>query len=213
MAHLPLYIADWLETEMGTGEPLSVIHEQVEVNNWLTKGLLDKIAKAFPSSGDIGVGTGSRDKAYFEERCQKLFPTGRIFVSNKQVEQAACQFLEAWAIHAIHDGKKIMCHYGVSSWKKKASTAAPGLTPREMAMTRKEEMKCPFRIHYSWVGYSGSKKKPGIFYQAKITTLHLAHTCQMNPQEHRIAIQKSDHLEVDVYGMKDILSLMQEKPC
>jgi hypothetical protein len=32
------------------------------------------------------------------------------------------------------------------------------------------------------------------------------------PQEHRIAIQKSGYLEVDVGGMKDILSTMQEKP-
>jgi hypothetical protein len=81
-----------------------------------------------------------------------------------------------------------------------------------MPETRKEATKCPFWIHYSWVDYGGSTKKPGIFYRAKITTLHLTHTCQMNPQEHHIAIQKSGHLEVDVHGMKDILSLMQEKP-
>ncbi len=122
MAQLPLYIPDWLETEVGTGEPLSVIREQLEVKNWFTKGLLDEIAASFPSSGDIAVGTGSRDKACFEAKCQKLFPTGRIFASNKQVEQAACRFLQAWAIHAVHDGKKIMCHYGVP-------TVAPGLTP------------------------------------------------------------------------------------
>ncbi len=81
-----------------------------------------------------------------------------------------------------------------------------------MTMTRKEESKCPFGIHYSWVDYAGSNKKPGILYQAKISTLHLAHTCQMNPQEHCIAIQKSGHLEVDVSGIQDTLPLMQEKP-
>jgi hypothetical protein len=151
-------------------------------------------------------------QACFEDHCQKLFHPGHIFASNKQVEQAACQFLEVWAIHAVHDGRKIMCHYGVSSRKKKPSRVASGLTPREMPATRKEATQCPFRIHYSWVGYAGSTKKPGIFYRVKITTLHLAHTCQMNPQEHHIAIQKSGHLEVDVHGMKDILSLMQEKP-
>jgi hypothetical protein len=133
--------------------------------------------------------------------------------SNKQVEQAACQFLEAWAIHGIHDGKEMLCHYGVSSRKKKPSTVEPGLIPHQMTKTRKQDSQCPFRIHYSsWVGYGGSNKKPGILYRAKITTLHLAHMCQMNPQGHRIAIQKSGHLEVDVYGMKDILSLMKEKP-
>ncbi len=67
MAHLPLYIPDWLETEVGTGEPLSVIRERLEVKNWLTKGLLDEIAASFPRSSDIGVGTGSRDKTCFEE--------------------------------------------------------------------------------------------------------------------------------------------------
>jgi hypothetical protein len=212
MADLPLYIPDWLETELGTGDSLSVIRERVEGKNWLTQGLIDEIAAGFPNSGDIAVGTGSRDKACFEDHCQKLFPPGRIFASNKQVEQAACRFLEAWAIQAVHDGKKIMCHYGLSNRKKKPSRVAPGLTPREMPETRKEATQCPFRIHYSWVDYARSVKKPGIFYRAKITTLHLTHTCQMNPQEHRIAIQKSGHLEVDVHGMKDILSLMQEKP-
>jgi hypothetical protein len=59
MAHIPVYIPDWLETELGTGEPLSVIRERVEVKNWLTKGLLDEITASFPSSGDIVVGTGS----------------------------------------------------------------------------------------------------------------------------------------------------------
>jgi hypothetical protein len=82
-----------------------------------------------------------------------------------------------------------------------------------MTKTKKEEIKCPFRIHYSWVDYAGSNKKPIIFYRAKITTMYLDHMSQMDPQEHHVAIQKSGHLEVDVYGMKDILShIMQEKP-
>jgi hypothetical protein len=90
MAHLPIYIPDWLETELGTGESLSVIRERVEVKNWPTQGLIDEIAASFPSSGDIAVGTGSQDKACFEDHCQKLFQPGRIFASNKQVEQATC---------------------------------------------------------------------------------------------------------------------------
>jgi hypothetical protein len=36
----------------------------------------------------------------------------------------------------------------------------------------------------------------------------------MDPREDRIAIQKLlGHLAVDICGMKDILSFIQEKPC
>jgi hypothetical protein len=83
---------------------------------------------------------------------------------------AACSFLQAWwAIHGVHDGKKIMCHYGVSSRKRRPSRIAhQGLTPREeMTKTRKEETKCPsFWIHYYyWVDYAGSNhKKPEIVF-------------------------------------------------
>jgi hypothetical protein len=73
-----------------------------------------------------------------------------------------------------------MCHYGVSSKKKKPHRIAPGLKPWELTLTKKEETKCPFRILYSWVDYIGSIKKPRIFYCAKITTLKLVHTCQMD---------------------------------
>jgi hypothetical protein len=84
-----LDIPSWLETKRGTGEPLSVVHEQVDVKNWLTEGLHDEIAAAFPSASDIEVGTGSCNKTCFEDQCQKLFTPGRSFASNKQVEQAA----------------------------------------------------------------------------------------------------------------------------
>jgi hypothetical protein len=167
----------------------------------------------FPSIKDIEVGNGARRKEPFEQQYQKLFPPGPIFASNKQVEQVASRFHEARAIHqGVHDGKNMMCHYGITSRKKKPSKIEPGLKPCEMPVTRKEETRCPFRILYSWVSYPGLSKKPGIFYRAKITRLHLAHTCRMNPIEHRIAIQNSGHLEVNVCGMRDILSLLNEKP-
>jgi hypothetical protein len=195
-----------------SGDTLPVIRERIELKNWLTDDLVCEIAACFPTVSDVEVGTGQRNKSCFEEKCQKLFYPGSIFASNKQVEQATFRFLEAWAVYGVHDGKKIMCHYGVSSKKKKPSRTEEGLNPREIMLTQKEVTKCPFRIHYSWVDYTCLSKKPGIFYRAKITTLKTVHTCQMDPQVHRIAIQKSGHLEVDISGMKDILSLMQEKP-
>ncbi len=52
MADSTVYIPDWLEMELGTGEPLSVIRERGEVKNWRTKGLLDEIDASFPSAGE-----------------------------------------------------------------------------------------------------------------------------------------------------------------
>jgi hypothetical protein len=103
-------------------------------------------------------------------------------------------------------------YFGVLSKKKKPSQIAPSLKYRELTATKKDEGKCPFCILYSWVDYTRTNKRPTIFYHVKITTLYLEHTCQMAPQEYHISIQKSGHLEVNVCGMKDILSLMQEKP-
>jgi hypothetical protein len=104
-----------------------------------------------------------------------------------------------------------MCHFGVS-YKKKVKKISEGIPARDIILSKKDTTQCPFAILYSWLDFNRINKKPGIFYRCKITTLRLVHTCQMNPQEHRIAIQRSGSLEVDVGGMKDILSMMQEKP-
>jgi hypothetical protein len=47
MAELPLYIPDWLETELHSLDPYPMIHERIEVKNWLTEGLIDEIQEAF----------------------------------------------------------------------------------------------------------------------------------------------------------------------
>jgi hypothetical protein len=62
-----------------------------------------------------------------------LSQPGHVFASKKEVEQATSCFLEAWAIHGFHDGKKITCHFGVSGKKKKPSQIAPGMNPHEPA--------------------------------------------------------------------------------
>ena len=213
MADSPLFLPDWLEPELESGDLLDDIKARIQSKNWLTEGLLAEITSAFPTANDVQLGTGVRNKDKFESMCEHLFPPGCVFASNKQVEQAASRFLEAWAVHSVHDGKKIMCHFGVSFKKKAASKKIDdGMPTRDIIISKKDSTKCPFRILYSWVDFNKYNKKPGIFYRCRITTLRLAHTCQMNPQEHRIAIQKSGSLEVDVSGMKDILSMMQEKP-
>jgi hypothetical protein len=121
MADHPIYIPDWLDAELTSLDPYPMIRERIEVKNWLTHGLIEEIQEAFPTAGDLEVGTGVRNKEVFADKCTQLFPPGRVFASNKQVEQAASRFLEAWAVHGVHDGKKIMCHFGVSGKKKRPS--------------------------------------------------------------------------------------------
>ena len=61
-------------------------------------------------------------------------------------------------------------------------------------------------------GKKASLKKPGIFYLAKITNVNPVHTCGMCPRDMRIAAQRTGYLELNLEGMKDILSLLSAKP-
>jgi hypothetical protein len=91
-------------------------------------------------------------------------------------------FMDAWACRKAHNGKKIMCHYGLSSRKKKVSTVNP-LSQPETIKTQKEKFQCPFKIMYSHQGKQASVKKPVIFYHAKITTMDPTHICGMCPRD------------------------------
>jgi hypothetical protein len=103
----------------------------------------------------------------------------------------------------VHNGKKIICHYGLSSKEKKVSTVEP-LSQRETIEMRKEQCKRPFKIMYSHQGKRASVKKPGIFYHAKITTVDPTHTCGMCPRDMQIVVQRTGHLVVNLVGMKYI---------
>jgi hypothetical protein len=59
------------------------------------------------------------------------FTKGWVFASEKQIEQVADMFMDGWACWKSHDGKKIICHYGVSS-KKKKEYVVDYLLPQEI---------------------------------------------------------------------------------
>ena len=210
IAFHPLYLPDFLAAELNSTDTLEEVRDRLQVKNWLTEGLVEEITQLFPSKDDIDPVTGTRDQSVFSHNCLKLFPTGRIFASDKQIEQASELFLDSWAIVKSHEGKKIMCHFGVSSKKKVVSIIDP-LLQREH-QSKKDSLQCPFKIMFSHQGKSVHRKKPGIFYRAKITTVVTEHTCGMSPMNMRIALQKTGQLEVNIEGMKDILSLLSSKP-
>jgi hypothetical protein len=121
MAHLPIFLPDFLEPELLSGDPFEDIQDRIQGKNWLSTGLVNEIVTLYPTAVDINPRTGERDKDHFADNCILLFPRDHIFASEKQIEQGADMFMDAWACHKVHDGKKIMCHYGLSSKKKKVS--------------------------------------------------------------------------------------------
>jgi hypothetical protein len=208
-----LYIPDVLQSELDSGDSLEDINARLKQKNWLTTALVDEITSLFPSAADVDTTTGERDKAKFVENCEILFPPGRIFCSYKQLDQVAKMFLEAWAISKSHNGKKISCHLGELPVKRnKKPPKNRDFTPRVHGITLKQQTKYPFEINYSWIGLQAVSKKPGIFYHVKITKVNTEHTCRMNTSKHRHVIQRQGHLELSVSGMKDIISIISEKP-
>jgi hypothetical protein len=210
MADPIVYIPSFLASELQSGDDPLLIRDRLRQKNWLTDELVEEIIALYPKSEDVDPTTGARDQTKFADNCNKLFPKDRVFASEKQIDQVAAMFLEAWAVVKSHNGKKIICHYGLNTKKSRDSPFFPTL-PREHA-TRKSIVQCPFKIAYSHQGIRASLKKPGIFYRAKITTVVTTHTCGMCPVDMRIALSRTGHLEVNIEGMKDILSLLSQKP-
>jgi hypothetical protein len=57
--------------------------------DWLTVDLVNQITELFPPTQvDIYTTTEGRDQTSFAENCLMLFPEGRIFASDKKIEQA-----------------------------------------------------------------------------------------------------------------------------
>ena len=116
--------------------------------NWLSSDLIDEITSLLPTEADVNPSNGERNKDSFAENCLLLFPKGRVFASEKQIDQVADMFMDGWAYKKSHGGKKIMCHYGVS-FKKKKPAVVDCLIPREITPSPKETCCCPFKIMYS----------------------------------------------------------------
>ena len=210
-----LCIADFLESELQSGDDIQVINQRLLCKNWLTTGLVEEITSLFPMSDDITPDTGERNKEMFVINCNLLFPKGRLFASSKQLDQVAEMFLEAWAISKSLSGKKISCSYSEDTRKRKSNVFLvedPTSSTREHSTSLKDQIKCPFKILFALVKHKEMNKKPGIFYRVKITNVDPNHTCLMSVPHHRLALQRQGKLEINIAGMQDILSLLSEKP-
>jgi hypothetical protein len=138
--------------------------------DWLTSGLIHKIHSLYPTCLEIKTDDdNTHDRTAFEHKISQLFPSGRIFASFKQLDQAAKMFLGAWAIKKTSHSKSIQCAYSVTHDKQ--DRKHPDLTKRrKIEPTLNSVYKCPFIIRYSFVAYCKNRalKKPDIFYHVKI---------------------------------------------
>ncbi len=95
MSTTELYIPEFLEAELSSGDDPIAIRDRLQKKNWLTVGLVEEITGLFPVSGDIDPVTGGRDPTRFAESCSKLCPRDRGFASEQQIEQASPMSLHA----------------------------------------------------------------------------------------------------------------------
>jgi hypothetical protein len=177
-----LYVPEFLESELQSGDDIQVINQHLMCKNWLTPGLVEEITSLFPRTADITSESGERNKEMFAVNFNQLFPKGRLFASSKQLKQVADMFLEAWAVSKSVYGKKISCSF--SEDRKRKSSVFPIEDPtgstREHPVSLKEQIKCPFKILFSLVGHKEINRKPKICFQVRITNVDPNHTCKLS---------------------------------
>jgi hypothetical protein len=186
------------------------IHDKFQKRDWLTPGLIKEVNALHPTKDHINSSNGEHDKTTFEENCNILFAPGRIFASSYQLTQVAKLFLDAWAVIGISQGsKKIVfhCHKGVTR-KTIPIDDPPGLS-RDVGATLKDQYLC-LKIHFTFNRRRHHHMKPLSFYHVWITFMNAKHTCTLDSNFHRWALQRGGRLKHDLDGMKSILLLLQE---
>jgi hypothetical protein len=177
-----IYIPNFLEEYSLSEQSLEQQKIKLLRKDWLTSGLIGEIESLFPSHSKIkNANDNKQDPVAFQHMIAQLFPSGCIFASFKQLDQAADMFLGAsWAVKKTTHSKSIHCAYSATQDKKDRKHA--DISKRQkLEPTLKSVYKCPFIIWYSFVGYCKNKalKKPAIFYHVKISHVNFHHTCQM----------------------------------
>ena len=97
MAHIPIAIPPFLDLEPLSGDSYDVFTDRIQPKKCFSPALEIETIPLYLKIADVNPSTGERDKDRFAENCLLLFPKGRIFASEKQIEQAADMFMDDWA--------------------------------------------------------------------------------------------------------------------
>jgi hypothetical protein len=182
---------------------LSMSKEELIEKNWVTEELKSQIMSFGPLQEHIQVGNNARNKDVLEQYCGILFPKGRMFASRQQLFQAAKIFSAPGAYQTVHVNHQFMCSYGKDKSRKNKGT------------TLKDDIKCPFTIRYTIVGYNKREEKahlPALQFMCKITSTNYAHTCPCTPVSHRVAQTVSHKNIPSAEALKQVIHLMHETP-
>ena len=212
----PIHVPDWYLNMIVSNNSPEVTGEAMRKMCWLTHDLQTEIETHFPGHDEIKIdrvtGICSRDLDAFMSKCTHMFPKGRIFMSEEQLNQAAKYFLDAWNVKKVHNSKKIQCYYGIGRKKNYVSTCAPDKR-RHVEPSLKEQYNCPFHIAYNHIGVCNKLKKPRIFYHVKITNLNTTHSCELSTQCYRNAHHSSrGQVKISLSGMHSLLHILKVTP-
>ena len=180
---------------------------------WITDELRDEIYSCYPSEGDKQVDQINKNitmcKTAFERKCQRLFPTGRVFLNSVQLVQVSNMFLSSWYVKKVHNQCKIRCAYSHNGRKRKEITNR-GVKKRHVAASMKNQIKCPFEIRYSPMRIKG---KICTISKVKITKCVSKHSCQMSTAAYRTAIGVAKgHPKIDLENLTAALSILKIHP-
>jgi hypothetical protein len=176
-----LYIPDFVQEYSLSSKTPDKHNTEVLQKDWSTPGLIHESETLFPNPSEINSDNDNkRDPIAFQCKISLLFPCRRMFVSFKQIDQAADMFLGAWATKNAMHSKIIQCSYSSTHDKKDRKRPNPDKR-HKLELMLKSVYKCPFIIWYSFVAYCKNRalKKHDIFYRVKITHVNFVHTCQM----------------------------------
>lgn len=136
----------------------------------------------------------------FCAQCAKLFPIGRVFSTNTQLWQVACEFLDCWGLCCTRQANCLsLCK----------SSNMPKTCPKKQ-MTKShvhkdQQVNCLFEICHSLLNKKKAVNKPKSFHLAKVTSMCLEHKCQLSTVFHHEALEKSDCATLNLTNMKCLL--------
>ena len=182
--------------------------------DWLTSSLIEELQQYLPQDQDIDKSKNNqRNKDAFNLAMSKMFYSGRIFASAKQLHQAVSYLAKWWAFESVQYGKYIGCSFTKTSHKY--IPVADETKRRKQPKSLKDLYQCPFKINFSYVNYSTVEcKKPSIMYRVKVTSTCFEHTCNLDTEQHRIAIQKSGRIipENILPGLQTLIEAVKNNP-
>ena len=122
--------------------------------DWLTNDYFDELVMNVPTKDEMQPDNVHHStikcKSSFEEKCLRLFPIGRRFVTYRQLEQCIETFLRSWSIMKHRDGNSYKCFYSEGGKKKIHNMFTTDSDPNKQSV--KSLIKCPFVVRFSILG-------------------------------------------------------------